>query len=756
MSLAAEAEDCIDELPPLDRRAAFETARAEALRQADRLRRLAELPRELKHARRELQQGLKDIGIDDASLLEAVRMLGDSVIDDEVDRRNRLRARFEQLTAERATLDRDAAGERATLAALLEQGELATRDDVRRAREQRDTHWRRLRTQCLDALIVTPGADERVQLADVYSTLVERADEQADSLAGDSARAASVQQSQHSLKELGHRVALVEQQFQALDQERTQQQASWEALLTQRCLPNLSGMALRDWQAEFRLTRSKAEYVQSLMDEQAGLALQAASLAIRLREAIDGLGLLPASDEQALPTLLDLSDSIEATLRAREKALQEHTGRQAERRQAIIRSAEAGKKLRQAAAEAQEAVLPVFDKLLLPVSSSVAMARERLDEFEELDECQQLLLQTRQRRDKVALEHNKMLHDISQLKNALQVGDELDPLLFCEHLQIRLQQAEVIESQRIDAQRRIEQAAASLASAERQSRAHGDAIAQLCRAASVSDSEKLPEKIAASDTRRGALHRLNQAQQRLQESSTKTEAQLRKLLADRDETELDVSIDTSRRELADIDASLEQARLTLGETKQSLDRLDGSAEAADAAAGMQQAVSTISAHLPAWIRLRLADSLLQDATSLFREKAQAPMFERASSYFRRITDGEFTSLGSVDDGKGPILSVTRLDGEVVRVTGLSEGTRDQLYLSLRLAAVDLRRRSGLDLPLILDDVLMSSDENRTALTLTALAEHATDNQLILLTHHRHVVELAELHVPAHRLVKVCL
>jgi exonuclease SbcC len=40
---------------------------------------------------------------------------------------------------------------------------------------------------------------------------------------------------------------------------------------------------------------------------------------------------------------------------------------------------------------------------------------------------------------------------------------------------------------------------------------------------------------------------------------------------------------------------------------------------------------------------------------------------------------------------------------------MSEGTLVQLYLALRLAALDVRRAAGVDVPVILDDVLMTSD-----------------------------------------------
>jgi uncharacterized protein YhaN len=78
---------------------------------------------------------------------------------------------------------------------------------------------------------------------------------------------------------------------------------------------------------------------------------------------------------------------------------------------------------------------------------------------------------------------------------------------------------------------------------------------------------------------------------------------------------------------------------------------------------------------------------------------------------------------------------------------MSEGTRDQLYLALRLAALEARRSAGANMPLILDDVLATSDDHRAALILKALAEFSRNTQVIVLTHHQHLVGVAQRNVP---------
>src|SRR5690606_32733871 len=105
-------------------------------------------------------------------------------------------------------------------------------------------------------------------------------------------------------------------------------------------------------------------------------------------------------------------------------------------------------------------------------------------------------------------------------------------------------------------------------------------------------------------------------------------------------------------------------------------------------------------------------------------RAQGPMLTAASAYFSRMTRGELVRLTSDDSGQEPVLVAERRSGARIGVDDMSEGTLDQLYLALRLAALDLRRAAGVDLPVILDDVLMTSDDQRSGAIFEALADFA--------------------------------
>jgi uncharacterized protein YhaN len=126
-----------------------------------------------------------------------------------------------------------------------------------------------------------------------------------------------------------------------------------------------------------------------------------------------------------------------------------------------------------------------------------------------------------------------------------------------------------------------------------------------------------------------------------------------------------------------------------------------------------------------------------------RKNQEDPLMKRAGELFAKITDGRFTGVEQEFDDKDIAQLVGRRDTDhTICVPAMSEGTRDQLYLALRLAYLEqYADRSG-TLPFIGDDLLTSFDELRTRRGLETLAATGDHIQPILFTHHRHVVDLA--------------
>jgi uncharacterized protein YhaN len=178
----------------------------------------------------------------------------------------------------------------------------------------------------------------------------------------------------------------------------------------------------------------------------------------------------------------------------------------------------------------------------------------------------------------------------------------------------------------------------------------------------------------------------------------------------------------------------------LGNEKKTLEK------AGDAAADFRQQAESCAATLKQdaarFLRLRVATHLLENQIERFRKENQGPLLQKSSEVFQAITRGAFSGLGAefnVDDV--PVLVGVRPDQTKVPVEGLSDGSRDQLYLALRLAALDQYLEAHEPMPLILDDLLITFDNERTRAILSQLASLAKRTQIFLFTHHEHLVEL---------------
>ena len=139
----------------------------------------------------------------------------------------------------------------------------------------------------------------------------------------------------------------------------------------------------------------------------------------------------------------------------------------------------------------------------------------------------------------------------------------------------------------------------------------------------------------------------------------------------------------------------------------------------------------------------LAEMLLRWALERFRKEKQGPMLRRAGELFRTLTGDSFISLQVDFDSKDRMwLDAVRDDGSVVQVGGLSSGSEDQLYLALRVAAVEDYVGRAPALPFIADDLFVNFDENRAAAGFRILGELALRTQVLFFTHHEHLVEIA--------------
>jgi uncharacterized protein YhaN len=180
----------------------------------------------------------------------------------------------------------------------------------------------------------------------------------------------------------------------------------------------------------------------------------------------------------------------------------------------------------------------------------------------------------------------------------------------------------------------------------------------------------------------------------------------------------------------------------LRQPEAALERIAGQDEAAQAEARRQEALARMGNAVERFIRVHTAAKLLRWSIERFREHKQGPLLARASDIFRGLTGGALERLQVDYDHQPPTLLGQRPTGARVHIEGMSEGTRDQLYLALRLAALELHLRQTPALPFIADDLFINYDNGRARAGFAALADLSRLTQVIFLSHHHHLVDLA--------------
>ncbi|MEZ4424112.1 MAG: AAA family ATPase [Gemmatimonadota bacterium] len=140
-------------------------------------------------------------------------------------------------------------------------------------------------------------------------------------------------------------------------------------------------------------------------------------------------------------------------------------------------------------------------------------------------------------------------------------------------------------------------------------------------------------------------------------------------------------------------------------------------------------------------RKMLLAGILAEADRRFRERHQPDVVRRGAQYVARITSGRYHTLATGDRPGEPMLYVKHNGGPGIDVTGpLSTGTKEQIYLALRLAVVDHLDHGRERLPLFLDESFVNWDAERRDQGLRLLKELSRRRQVFVFTCHRDLAD----------------
>ena len=139
----------------------------------------------------------------------------------------------------------------------------------------------------------------------------------------------------------------------------------------------------------------------------------------------------------------------------------------------------------------------------------------------------------------------------------------------------------------------------------------------------------------------------------------------------------------------------------------------------------------------AWEATRRVLGIVRDD---YESHRQPETLQEASRWLRKMTGGRYTRIWTPMGEDALLLDDD--SNQVWPLESLSSGTRESVYLSLRLALIEGYRKRGILLPVVLDDVLVNFDAERTGFAITAICEFAEmGHQVLFFTCHDHVNQL---------------
>lgn len=543
-------------------------------------------------------------------------------------------------------------------------------------------------------------------------------------------RLAVLQQEQAAL-------ALAEQHCKAADQQVTRMQDSVRALWGRLGVTEDSRSIadLIDWLAR----RDKA------LDADAALqAAQAAQHALqdRLREAgialcaaLKGLGREMREADYA--TLLAEAEAVLAAAEGMRQAAR--LRRELEARQAALNKAQAEREAWQAE----------WDKLCAtswigtPAPTPAEM-RAHLAVVTDLSALAPQAETLNRRIARIEEDINSFHAELSQIAQHLNEDPAPDVMVLWPKLRQRLKQAQETEATRARlqaeaarAQNRLDDLAqrqARLASAIAPLQAHfgTDSLAQIAQQIeAINRAQELAEEISALRHDLAAHLRVTDPAPEIARL-----AALDPDLANAEAATLAATLEAQDEALRAAYAELAQAEKAMESTGH-----DGAAARLDAE--RQTLLLQIKDEAVQFMARQAGVIAVEQALRLYRDTHRSAMMGRAADAFAMLTAGRYTGLSTQPDGRGEVLIAQHANGAGKPVDTLSKGTRFQLYLALRAAGYLELATTRPSVPFIADDIMETFDDTRAEAAFRMLAQMAQHGQVIYLTHHAHLCEIAQ-------------
>ena len=625
-------------------------------------------------------------------------------------------------------------------------GEVPTEVALVDARSERDAIWQLLRRQWVDGEDVSAESVEyqcECALPDAFETRIAGADEVSDRLRREADRVhalASLLAKQESGQQQGQQI---DGQLEATSIENSQLDADWQALWTPCQIDPRSPREMQAWLDEFENLRGQVGQIYLLRQNVSELEQNRTKHIQRLNKQLAELGRAGSTSEE-LETVLLKCEALASQL-DEFKRKHDLLSKEVNDREADVESLSEEHRL---ATEALEAWKTQWGDLMQSLGLRAESSPSEVDDF---IEHLRALFSKQGEAEKLRIRINAIDKDAEAFCSQVEalvatIAPELVDLSADDavvRLNSLLSENRLRQTKQQQIEEQIEQATQEIQDSKASIQTMTDRLDALCVEAKCDGHDQLEP----AERRSAEYLRIKEAIASIEKEILEAGegVGIEELEAQAEDVDPD-SLPGRITELNNmIEDEFEPKRTELAETKgreeKELELMDGSDHAALLADQTHAILASIRSDAERYVQVKLASKILHDQIERYRRENQGPLLKRASEHFSALTLRSFEGLMTdFNDKDEPVLAGIRSGGERVYVEGMSSGTRDHLYLALRLASLEKYMESAEPMPFIVDDVLVDFDDARSQAALSALAELAEKTQVILFTHHSQVVE----------------
>lgn len=624
--------------------------------------------------------------------------------------------------------------------------------ELTRLRERRDAGWHLVRSRYLEGRPVADAdiagfVENHAGIAAAYEAAVRGADEAADQRAETLEAAARLAVAMRQVAEGENELAILREELGRLKSQAASVAQEWLRLWAGAPFKPLSPTEMEQWLSDRAELLRLAEHRDCAERRAAALRRLEGEAIAQLDNELRAVGFdAPPLRQDPLRLVLETASDVhrEHQLRAetRRKLVADlrHGAEDANQKRQAQQSAEAAVRAwkldwatsvadsglgSEAPPEVVKSRLDVIEEMRDTVAKIKGLRIERIDKIRQDIEDFRAAVADTVRVVAPDLAGKQAEDAVVELERRAKVEQELCNLQSAKDREIKAQEAKIDKSN------------AHLLTAQA-------TIRRLEASAGVQSRKALREAIDNADQLRQLSGKLAAVTERLrQDGDGLSIAELTEECHAADPDKLSAREIALKTELRELRPEQLQARDRLREARTAFEAVGGEGSAANAEADRQSALAEIEQIIASYVRVRTAALMLRWVIDRFRREKQAPMLQRAGRLFSALTGGSFQSLQlDFDDQDRAHLVGLRPDGGRTAVAGMSTGTADQLYLALRIAAVEDYLGGAQPLPFVADDLFINFDDERAAAGLRALAGFARRCQVLFFTHHEHLVEIA--------------